>query len=251
LAISLLTLRSNEKGKLADRFAKAFDHLGAVRSPEETIASEVRIGAVAELEGVGEESPREQRMIRYSFTAYMAQFANRRSAANKSYDPAVWRLKEIQAMLSVLGRWGISRDDTHGLRMTDLDLRNMRLPSRAKLAYVKADRSCFDYAELADVDLRESSLDKASFRGANLRNANFRKAKLTRCDFVGEEARTDVWGWNKPESRFGWNAPSKDADLRGADLRGADLTLARITKKQFDSAVTDDSTKPPGTFYPT
>lgn len=73
LLISVRTLRANERAKLTERFGKALDHLGAVRSEDAKVASEVRIGAVSELEGIGDESSRELRMIRSSFCSLFAQ----------------------------------------------------------------------------------------------------------------------------------------------------------------------------------
>ena len=75
LWLTFLTIRSNEKGKIADRFAKALDHLGAVRTPADQIASEVRIGAVAELELIGDESRKERRLIKRSLVTYVRHYA--------------------------------------------------------------------------------------------------------------------------------------------------------------------------------
>jgi hypothetical protein len=112
LWVALLTIRSSEKGKMADRFAKALDHLGALRTPADQIASEVRIGAVAELELVGDESSKERRLIKRSLAAYVLNYALWGSRAS---GPAVWRLKDVQTMISTLGKWGIEREEAPSL----------------------------------------------------------------------------------------------------------------------------------------
>jgi hypothetical protein len=44
LWLTLLTIRSNQQGKIADRFAKALDHLGAVRAREDQMHPRFELG---------------------------------------------------------------------------------------------------------------------------------------------------------------------------------------------------------------
>jgi Pentapeptide repeats (8 copies) len=250
LLISVWTLRANERAKLAERFGKALDHLGAVRSEDAKIASEVRIGAVSELEGIGEESPRELLMIRSSFVAYLRNYAHWGSAFENKHSPAMWRIKETQAMMSVLGRWGFPAETKDESPLADLDLRHLYLRPQANLANIIAARSHFDYASVKRVSFRNADLTRTVFSGANLEGADFRGANLFECDFVGNDS-TDTkhfWGRKYDEKRYGWGGHSPDANLHSADMRGVDLSSTRMTEKQFESIITDADTKPPQSF---
>jgi hypothetical protein len=239
LWLTLLTIRSNQQVKIADRFAKALDHLGAVRAPADQIASEVRIGAVAELELIGDESIKERQLIKRSLVAYVRNYAWWGSRAS---GPAVWRLKEIQTMISTLGKWGIQREERDELQLDHVDLRHLRLSSRADLSNLMAVRCHFEYSELGGVTFRSGNFDQSWFSGAKLQNADFRNATLTGVRFCALAAGPQVWGWNNDEKRHTFNVASPDADLSGADLRGADLTGAQITDEQIASAKTDGKT---------
>ena len=239
LWVALLTIRSNEKGKTADRFAKALDHLGAVRAPSDQIASEVRIGAVAELELIGDESSKERQLIKRSLVAYVRNYAWWGSRAS---GPAVWRLKEIQTMMSTLGKWGIEREESDELQLDNVDLRHLRLSQRADLSNLKANKCHFDYSELQGVAFHGGNFDRSFFSGAKLQKADFRNASLRGVSFHGQAAGPEVWGWNSAERKFTWNVGSPDAELSGADLRGADLTGALISDGQLASAKTDGQT---------
>jgi Pentapeptide repeats (8 copies) len=244
LWISVLTLRANERAKVTEPFGTALDHLGAVRSEDAKVASEVRIGAVSELEGIGEESPRELRMIRSSFVAYLRNYAHWRWALEKEHSPAMWRIKETQAMMSVLARWGFPADTKDETPLADLDLRHLLLLPGANLANVIAARSRFDYAVLKRASFRNADLTRAVFSGATLEEADFRGAKLFECNFVGN----DSWGWKDDEKRHGWGGHSSDANLQSADMRGVDLSSTQMTQKQFESILKDADTKRPQSF---
>jgi Pentapeptide repeats (8 copies) len=250
LLISVMTLRANERAKLTERFGKALDHLGAVRSEDAKVASEVRIGAVSELEGIGEESPRELRMIRSSFVAYLRNYAHWRSAWENKHSPAMWRIKETQAMMSVLGRWGFPAETKDETQLADLDLRHLHLLPQANLANVIAARSRFDYASLKRVSFRNADLTRTVFSGAELGGVDFRGANLFQCKFVGNDSTETehVWGWNYDEKRFRWGGHSSDAKLHSADMSGVDLSSTIMTEEQFKSIITDADTKPPQSF---
>jgi hypothetical protein len=242
LLLTLVTIRSNQQGKIADRFAKALDHLGAVRAPADQIASEVRIGAVAELELIGDESNRERQLIKRSLAAYVRNYAWWGSRAS---GPAVWRLKEIQTMISTLGKWGIEREERDELQLDNVDLRHLRLSSSADLSNLVAVTCHFEYSELEGATFRGGDFDRSFFSGAKLQNADFRNASLRRVIFRAQAAGPEVWGWNNDEKRHTFNVGSPDADLSGADLRGADLTGALISDEQIASARTDGQTMLP------
>jgi hypothetical protein len=239
LWLTLLTIRFNQQGKISDRFAKALDHLGAVRTPADQIASEVRIGAVAELELIGDESSRERQLIKRSLAAYVRNYAWWGSRAS---GPAVWRLKEIQTMISTLGKWGIERGESDELRLDNVDLRHLRLSRRADLSNLGAVKCHFEYSELEGVTFRGGNFDRSVFSGARLQNADFRNASLTGATFRAQAAGAEVWGWNNDEKKHSFNVGSPDADLSGADLRGTDLTGALISDEQIASTRTDGQT---------
>lgn len=79
---------------------------------------------------------------------------------------------------------------------------------------------------LKEYSMREHLFHQTTFQGANLKNADLRKA-----DFQGANLK---------------NANFEGAKLKGAKLQGADLTGAMgLTRKQVESAITDESTKLP------
>jgi len=249
LWISVLTLRANQRARVTERFAKALDHLGAVRSEGENAASEVRIGAVSELEGVGEESPREQRMIRSSFIAYLRHYANWSSAVGKG-SPAMWKMKETQAMMSVLGRWGLPAETKADYRLADVDFRHLHLLPQANLANFIIAKSHFDHAVLEGVSFRNADLTQTVFSGARLAGADFRGANLSECVFVGKVSSGSAvyWGLKNDKGQFLWGGCSRDADLKGADMRGVDLSSTRMTQKQYESVTRDSHTRLPRQF---
>ena len=105
----------------------------------------------------------------------------------------------------------------------------------AKLSHVK-----FDGVDLSGADLRDTKLtgraasDSGSYPRLNptsFKNANLTDAQLQNVDF----SQVDLTG----------------AILRNADLTGANLINAiGVTKKQYESAITDSSTKEPREFVP-
>jgi hypothetical protein len=239
LWLTFLTIRFNQQGKISDRFAKALDHLGAVRAPADQIASEVRIGAVAELELVGDESSKERQLIKRSLVAYVRNYA---WWGSRSSGAAVWRLKEVQTMMSTLGKWGVKREEREELRLDNVDFRHLRLSSSADLSNLPAVKCHFEYSELEAVTFRGANFDRSVFSGAKLQNADFRNASLRSTCFRAQAAGPEVWGWNNDEKKYTFNVGSPDADLTGADLRGADLTGALISDEQIASARTDGQT---------
>ena len=66
-------------------------------------------------------------------------------------------------------------------------------------------------------DVRGSNLAEADISYADLAGANFQRVNLTNTDLTG-------------------------TNLRGTDLRGARLVGAKYTKRQIDSAITDETT---------
>jgi Pentapeptide repeats (8 copies) len=239
LWLTFVTIRSNEKGKIADRFAKALDHLGAMRAPADKVASEVRIGGVAELELIGDESTKERKLIKHCLVAYVRSYAW--WGARQSGVP-VWQRKEVQTVVATLAKWGIELGERDELRLDDIDLRHVRLSKGARLTNLIANRTHFEHAQLQGVVFEGANLDRSCFSGAKLQNADFRRASLIGVRFSGQRAGQDAWGWNNDERKFGWNVPSPDADITGADFRGADLTGAAISDEQIGSAMTNDET---------
>lgn len=248
--LSVFTFRASEKAKITERFSKALDHLGAVRSKGDEAATEVRIGAIGELEGVGQESSREKVMIISSLTAYLRNYAGLAQANREKASPAVWEKKETQAILTLLARWGIPASTRDELRLTDLDFRRLLLQPGANLGNIRAERSSFDFALLDGVSFKSAVLNRATFRGAKLEGADFTGAELKGRDFVARAADPERWGWRPNYGEFGWNGFCGHAQLKGAILKGADLSTAKMTEEQFNMAVTDSTTKAPASFLP-
>ena len=92
-------------------------------------------------------------------------------------------------------------------------------------------------ADLECAEFRGANFISANFKGTNFRDANFRESDCRYSDFretkcIGVDFRCS----NLRDANFN-RADFRDADLRGADLRGA-----KYTKKQIDSAITDETT---------
>jgi uncharacterized protein YjbI with pentapeptide repeats len=87
-------------------------------------------------------------------------------------------------------------------------------------------------------DMRNAILQEANLHAVNLQGADMENAKLSVADLMGANLRlANMRGADL------WMADLKDANLQGAELQGANLAeVTNLTRKQLDSAITDETT---------
>jgi Pentapeptide repeats (8 copies) len=155
-----------EQGHLTDRFTKAIEQLGKVEDNEPNY--EVRLGGIYALERIAYDSPRDHWTIMEVLTAHVRLNAALQQlptgdgtpAQDDSQEPRVetnsspQNVKprtDIQAILTVLGRWERSyrRERGRKLVLSQTDLRG----------------SDFKEAQLQEADFSEAQLQGADFSG--------------------------------------------------------------------------------------
>jgi uncharacterized protein YjbI with pentapeptide repeats len=129
--------------------------------------------------------------------------------------------------------------------LTDANLRNAAL-GHADLGGSHANRADFRGADMDDVNLSMSRLDRAEF-GADpdaILNDNQSIApttRLNRANMIGSSLVRARIGSSQMQAAKLASANLIGADMRGADLRGSDLMNAIIDKTtRFDNALTDE-----------
>ncbi|CAM5304177.1 MULTISPECIES: pentapeptide repeat-containing protein [Streptomyces] len=194
-------LTISEQGQIADRYDKAIERL-------DDGSANIRRGAIFSLQGIMEDSPRQQPAVIYDLSQYIrAHAAKKATSAEKAPD--------IQAALSVLGQRDPGHDgdraiDLRGVQLADVDLKGADL-SGALLAGAVFSRGDLEGTKLSGADLRGTALRRTILRGADLSRANLYKTDLREADLT-------------------------EADLRGADLTGADLAGAGLADVRVDGA---------------
>ncbi|MFE9660763.1 pentapeptide repeat-containing protein [Streptomyces sp. NPDC005955] len=173
--------------------------------------------------------------------------------------PRVDLTSSARGAKAALGETDLRGADLRHAFLSDADLSGANL-DKANLRRAALDGADLREAGLAKADLRDANLYGALLNGAglphsDLRRANFREARmmaasLYRSDLSGaylsdaDLRRAQLVGADLRGADL-TRADLRKADLTGADLRGADLRNATVTKKQIDTARTDDTTKPP------
>ena len=191
-------------GHLPDRFTRAIAHLGHAEMA-------IRVGGISDLEQLAQDSEQDHVRIMDVLTAYVRERAPRPAAAPPAAAPpaaAQTLPRDIQAILTVLGRWattgknrGTARLDlsnTHlvgaillaadlsGAKLSGADLSGANL-SKAKLLGVSLSRADLSGANLSEAFLFAANLSGASLSGANLSGANLRKAFLFAADLFAAD----------------------------------------------------------------
>jgi hypothetical protein len=237
---TLENLRIASEGQITDRFTKAIAQLGDTRL-------EVWLGGIYALERIAKDSPKDHWTIMEVLTSYVREHAKVNSSKgpsrkNPSLKNEVQTLKpprDIQAILTVLGRRDPSSEDTEKqwLDLHETDLIGAEL-SEAHFSKVDLRWANLSHADLTGADFSEADLTGAKLKSADLREADLPKTKLCDVDFT--DARL-----NRAKLR---GADFSRAVLRRADLSYADLTEAKgLLPAQLESAKGDALTKlPPG-----
>lgn len=214
-------LTISEQGQIADRLDKAMERL-------DNGSANIRRGAIFSLQGIMEDSPREQPAVLYTLSEYIRGRATKKSSTTG-------KAPDIQAALSVLGQRDPAHDgdrpiDLRGVRLTGVDLHLADL-SGANLAGAVLSHGNLEGTKLSGADLHGATLTGTNLKGADLTGANLSKGVFN--DAVLTEA-------NLSQARLD-SAQLKAADLEKADLRGAtlhhtDLREADLLDVRLDGA---------------
>ncbi|MGW6903055.1 pentapeptide repeat-containing protein [Streptomyces sp. NPDC054940] len=226
-------LSISEQGQIAERYDKAMERLDAS-------SANIRRGAIFSLQGIMEDSPRQQPAVIYALSEYIRTHATKKPSRTKTE-----KAPDIQAALSVLGQRDPAHDgdrpiDLRGVQLAGADLHGADL-SRANLADAVLSHGNLEGATLSGADLHGASLKGTLLTGADLTGANLGGAVLN--DAVLIEA-------NLSNARL-VSAQLKSADLEKADLRNAalhrtDLREADLTDVQLDGAELTGVRRPEG-----
>jgi hypothetical protein len=222
LVFTWMTYLLSAREKITDRFAKAIELLGSL-DKNGNPAWEPRMGGAYALGDIAKESPGDHEVVVEILTAYLRHFAHLpvSDLRKPPGQPRVWDRKEIQAILTVLGRRDTTREKNKPrINCTHLDLRA--------------------------ADLHSAHLENLNLTRSNLANANLYMAKLD-YSLLGNCILT---GTNFKGTDFG-SASLDGADLAGADLHSANMSKCQVTQEQLNSANGNKSVNvPPGLNIP-
>lgn len=241
-----------QEGQLTERFTKAIEQLG--KSNEQgTPTIEIRLGGIYALEKLAKDSREYHDQIFETLTAYVREnapwppavpasgattfsttTASASGAATLTATETPLR-KDIQAVLTVIGRRRWTRFEEGRLDLSSTDLRRANL-YKANLVRVNFERTNLTCASLEQSNLTDAwlywaileraHLEKANLIGAKLYNANLTGAWLEKANLmVAKLYNADLGG-----------AHLLEANLTGADLCGADLRYARLNKANLTGA---------------
>jgi len=196
-------LAISKQGQIADRYDKALERLSGN-------SANIRRGAIFSMQGIMEDSPREQPAVIDALSGYIRARATKNLSAEKAPD--------IQAALSALGHRDPSRDgkatiDLRGMRLRDADLQGVDL-TEANLSG----------AVLSDCNLNGANLSGANLGKAILKGADLTDAKLTGANLAG--------------------ADLTEASLDAAHLDGADLTSVRRPEADLPMSIPSGNSSP-------
>jgi uncharacterized protein YjbI with pentapeptide repeats len=199
----------------ADRFSRAVEMLG----DKEQIT--VRLGGIYSLERIAKDSPKDYHWIimelitafvrenaPFPFCCNLEQLAEAKKAFSKPVE------KDIQAILTVLGRRGNRDFEPFSLNLTNtcLSCANLR---DADLAGVN-----FCYTDLRASNFRNANLTRALFSYANLEDTMFLYADLDQADFsIAYISRTSFeWAKNlsvkQIKNAVNWDTAFHDKQFR-------------------------------------
>ena len=273
-----------ELGQITERFTRAIDQLGAVRSDNEP-APEIRAGGVRSLERIAGESVEDFWPVLDILTAYVRSESRAASpdveilGAEEIFEIDAHEIRnrmDVAFTVDAIQRlWPFEREtDEPHLNLAHAFLPWLSLPGKdlggANLegAYLRgADFSGASLgdaylpdADLEDAHLREAYLGGSSLQGSNLKGADFYAARLFGANLgtahlVSANLRiTDLRGAHLREANLKnadlLRAHLSYANLKGADLRGANLEGASLEGATLDGVCYDDDTQWPEGFTP-
>ena len=182
--IRLLKARATEKrvsiahaGHLTERLTRAVTQLG-----DDNMT--IRLGGIYALERLAQDSDTDHARVMDVLTAYVRENAPRHAqdapqAANTPNKPTT----DIQAILTVIGRWKTPGNNRHTAR---LDLNHTRLVG-ANLRRADLTRADLTGADLTGADLLMADLTDANLVDANLLGVNLTRAKLLGANLTGSK----------------------------------------------------------------
>ncbi|MFI5554000.1 pentapeptide repeat-containing protein [Streptomyces sp. NPDC051738] len=224
-------LSISEQGQIADRYDKAMERLDAG-------SANIRRGAIFSLQGIMEDSPRQQPAVIYALSEYIRAHATKKPSRTE-------KAPDIQAALSVLGQRDPAHDgdrpiDLRGVQLAGVDLHGADL-SRANLAGAVLSHGNLEGTTLSDADLHGASLKGTLLTGADLTGANLGGAVLN--DAVLFETNLSN---ARLDSAQLTSTDLEKADLRNASLHKTDLREADLTDVKLDGADLTDVRRPEG-----
>ena len=182
--IRLLKARATEKrvsiaheGHLTERLTRAVTQLG-----DDNMA--IRLGGIYALERLAQDSDTDHARVMDVLMAYVRENAPSHAqdapqAANTPNKPTT----DIQAILTVIGRWKTPGNNRHTAR---LDLNHTRLVG-ANLRRADLTRADLTGADLTGADLLMADLTDANLVDANLLGVNLTRAKLLGANLSGSK----------------------------------------------------------------
>ncbi|MEV1167324.1 pentapeptide repeat-containing protein [Nonomuraea sp. NPDC049784] len=219
------TLETTQEGQITDRYTKAVEQLGSEQS-------DVRLGGIAALGRVADDSPRDQDTIGAVLEAYVRNHDACTLSKGQTKLPQACTAKTAEELAkSPVTRPGADVVAAIGGAV------DMRFPPddvEARLAALKPDHVVWEPgvgADFSRVRFPRADLTGTSMRGADLTGANLRGADLSLVDLRA----ADLSGADLRAAKLS-GAGLTDADLRGADLRGADLRGADLEGADLEGA---------------
>ena len=199
--IRLLKARATEKrvsiaheGHLTERLTRAVTQLG-----DDNMA--IRLGGIYALERLAQDSDTDRGRVMDVLTAYVRENAPRHAqdapqAANTPNTPNT-PPTDIQAILTVIGRWKTPGNNRHTAR---LDLNHTRLVGanlrRADLTRADLTGADLTGADLLMADLTDANLVDANLLGVNLTRANLLGANLSGSQYLRAEEVQSALNWH-------------------------------------------------------
>ncbi|MGR6970624.1 pentapeptide repeat-containing protein [Streptomyces cynarae] len=211
-------LTISEQGQIADRYDRALERL-------DNSSATIRRGAVFSLQGIMEDSPRDQPEVIATLSAHIRTHATKKL-------PMPEKAPDIQAALFVLAHRDPAHDgaallDLRGAYLIGASLQGADL-SKADLTGAVLTNSDLRDADLSGAVLHRASLRQTKLEGATLTGAELTAAALTGADLSGAHLTDTRLGSADLKSTALMHADLRNAFLSKADLRHADLTDADL-----------------------
>jgi len=249
------SFRASRDAQITERYSRAVSQLS-----EKSLA--VRLGAVLALERIWRDSPQDYLPILEVLLAFLRTRAPRTAPAKYKQVP-----RDVQAVVSVLGRRPYPRKERRKLALDELDLSGADF-MEGNFPYTDFSYSKLDQANMRNADLRGASFFSASLVGTGLIGVHLQEAFLPQADLTGAFlCESDLRNSNLTEvnltmadlgCRYGpfGEIDTKPARLSGCYVEDALMTRTRfigtdltrvvgLTEKQILSSHFDDTTNLP------
>jgi hypothetical protein len=221
---------ANQK-HITERFAKAMEQLGSEKI-------EVKLGAIYTLEGIAEDSEKDQWTIMEILTAFVRKNAPIKEEYHLQDQENIQKLPklglDIQACLTIIGERKYPDPLYKRLDLTDVNI------SKANLTEANLKKANLIKVNLIGADLIGANLSGAYLIGANLSGANLFIANLTGADL----SKANLTRASLRQANF------TEADLTGAYRVEPDLiTKVLLTEADLAGAILKGATMPDGSIH--